>query len=199
MTKFALLFTVILALSGNGFSQTSPKRNFPNINISNFGQMDQRFYRGARPKEGKGQFTALRSLGIQTVIDLTDKPKAYERLEAEAAGLRYINIPMKDDEYPAPETIELLTKTINDPEIGVFFAHCVGGRHRTGITGAIWRYTKYGWGYDQVYREMKNYDFYTRWGHGEMKDFVRDYAAKMDATRSMETRSATVSVPAGQK
>jgi hypothetical protein len=23
---------------------------------------------------------------------------------------------------------------------------------------------------------MKNYDFYTRWGHGDMKKFVEDYS-----------------------
>jgi hypothetical protein len=29
-----------------------------------------------------------------------------------------------------------------------------------------------------VYKEMKQYDFYTRWGHGAFKDFVQDYAAQ---------------------
>jgi hypothetical protein len=31
---------------------------------------------------------------------------------------------------------------------------------------------------------MKNYDFYTSWGHGKQKDFVVDYAAKYDAQRA---------------
>ena len=42
--------------------------------------------------------------------------------------------------------------------------------------GAVYRFNHYGWNYDQVYAEMKNYDFYTRWGHGDLKKFVEDYA-----------------------
>lgn len=166
---------LIFAFTTIGLAQTEPSKEFPGISIKNFGKMDDRFYRGARPKEGKGQFAALKALGVQTVIDLTDKPRAYEKLEAEAAGLKYVSIPMSDGDYPEPATIDLLTNTMNDPATGVFFAHCAGGRHRTGLAGAIWRYTKYGWDYDQVYKEMKNYDFYSRWGHGDIKDFVRDY------------------------
>lgn len=191
---FALTFFFVLSFCAAALAQTSPSKDFAGIRISNFGKMDDRFYRGARPKEGKGQFDALKALGIQTVIDLTDKPRTYEKLEAEAAGLKYISIPMSDDDYPKPETIELLTKTMNDPENGVFYIHCAGGRHRTGVAGAIWRFTKYGWGFDQVYREMKNYDFYTRWGHGEMKDFVRDYAAKMEAQRAAAAAGAAAPV-----
>lgn len=189
--SFALAFFFTLSFCVAAIGQTSPRKDFPGIKISNFGKMDDRFYRGARPKQGKGQFEALRALGIQTVIDLTDKPKGYEKIEAETAGLKYINIPLKDDDYPEAATIELLTKTINDPSIGVFYVHCAGGRHRTGITGAIWRFTKYGWDYERVYREMKNYDFYTRWGHGEMKTFVKDYAAKMATQKSIITAEST--------
>ncbi len=181
---------LIIAFATFSFAQTAPSKEFAGISISNFGQMDDRFYRGARPKEGKGQFAALKALGVQTVIDLTDKPRAYEKLEAEAAGLKYISIPMSDSDYPEPATIDLLTNTMNDPATGVFFAHCAGGRHRTGVAGAIWRYTKYGWDYDQVYKEMKNYDFYSRWGHGDIKDFVRDYGALM--TRQKELNAPTV-------
>jgi len=31
------------------------------------------------------------------------------------------------------------------------------------------------WDFDKVYAEMKDYDFYTRFGHGDMKKFVEDY------------------------
>ena len=30
--------------------------------------------------------------------------------------------------------------------------------------------------------EMKDYDFYTRWGHGDLKTFVEDYAQKMQSS-----------------
>ena len=43
--------------------------------------------------------------------------------------------------------------------------------------GAVYRFNHYGWDYDQhIYAEMKKFDFYTRWGHGDLKKFVQDYA-----------------------
>lgn len=194
MITIAATFLFVLVLYAASYSQTSPSKDFPGINISNFGKMDDRFYRGGRPKEGKGQFEALKALGIQTVIDLQDKPREYEKLEVETAGLKYINIPMKDDDYPEAGAIETLSKTMDDPATGVFYVHCAGGRHRTGVAGAIYRFTKYGWGFDQVYREMKNYDFYTRWGHGEMKTFVEDYAAKTEVQRVAAAAAKAVPV-----
>ena len=95
--------------------------------------------------------------------------------------MRYVNIPMVDKEYPRPEWVAAFLKTVDDPRTGKFFVHCAGGRHRTGAMGAVYRFEKYGWGYDQVYAEMKRFDFYTSWGHGDFKTFVEDYAQKMQA------------------
>ncbi|HEX5833845.1 MAG TPA: tyrosine-protein phosphatase, partial [Pyrinomonadaceae bacterium] len=64
------------------------------VKIKNFGQMDDRFYRGGQPKEE--QYKHLAAIGINTIIDLRDDPKDYEKREAEAAGMRYVNIPMSD-------------------------------------------------------------------------------------------------------
>ena len=181
-------FFLGLALAAAGFSQTSPSRNFPNIKISNFGQMDERFYRGAQPK--KGSYEALKALGIHTVIDLQAEPKDYEKAEVEALGMKYVNIPMPGKQYPTAEHVALFLKTVDDSETGVFYLHCAGGRHRTGDMGAVYRFTKYGWDFDKVYQEMENYDFYTSWGHGRMKDFVVDYAAKVQADRVAAPGSA---------
>ena len=89
--------------------------------------------------------------------------------------MRYVNIPMADKQYPTAEATEAFLKVVKDPNTGKFFVHCAGGRHRTGAMGAVYRYEFYGWNYDQVYKEMKDYDFYTAWGHGGFKDFVKDY------------------------
>ena len=168
------LVVVSLAFSVAGFGQTSPSKDFTGIKISNFGKMDDRFYRGARPKDKDIQ--ALKTLGIQTIIDLQDEVKPEESSAAEAAGIRYINIPVVDKAPPTPEQIAAFLKVVDDPQTGVFYLHCAGGRHRTGDMGAVYRLNKYGWSFDQAFQEMKNYDFYTRWGHGNMKKFVEDYA-----------------------
>lgn len=154
-----------------------------NIKIKNFGQLDERFYRGGQPKEE--DYKHLAAIGINTIIDLRNDPKEYEKREAEAAGIRYVNIPMSDKKYPDAASIDKILKLIDDPSTGKFFVHCAGGRHRTGVIGAVYRFHHYNWNYDQVYAEMKKFDFYTRWGHGDLKKFVQDYAATRNATAAV--------------
>jgi protein tyrosine phosphatase (PTP) superfamily phosphohydrolase (DUF442 family) len=155
------------------FIQTPENKGFPSIRIKNFGQMDERFYRGAQPKQE--DYSHLAALGIKTVIDLRDDSEAYEKRGVEAAGMRYVNIPMNDKSYPKAGQVESFLKLVDDPTTGPFYVHCAGGRHRTGVMGAVYRFTHDHWNYDQVYAEMKQYDFYTRWGHGSLKEFVQDY------------------------
>lgn len=173
---FALtaVFALIFSFAVNAAAKSNP--NFPNVKIKNFGQMDDRFYRGARPKEN--DLKALAEMGIKTVIDLTDNSREYEQPAVEAAGLRYVNIPMVDKSYPSIEQVNEFLKVVNDPETGKFFVHCAGGRHRTGVVGAVYRFNHDGWNLEQVLAEMNQYDFGSGWGHGKQKDFVKDYWSK---------------------
>jgi protein tyrosine/serine phosphatase len=176
-----VLTLLTFALYASAQDRQTQRTAFPQIKIKNFGQMDERFYRGAQPKEG--DYRDLAALGIKTVIDLRDNPTDYEQPAVEAAGMRYVNIPMSDKDYPPAEQINAFLRLANDPATGKFFVHCAGGRHRTGIAGAVYRFNVNRWDYEQVYREMKDYDFYTRWGHGNMKKFVQDYWQKLQAQR----------------
>ena len=121
------------------------------------------------------------------MIDLRDDATSYERSSVEAAGMRYVNIPMDDKSYPKDEQIQAFLKTVNDPGTGKFFVHCAGGRHRTGVTGAVYRFNHDHWNFDQVYAEMKKFDFYTSWGHGPMKKYVEDYWTRMQSSTSETT------------
>ena len=123
------------------------------------------------------------------MIDLQDDPTSYEKQNVEALGMKYINIPMSDKDYPPSAKIEQFLKLVNDPSTGKFYVHCAGGRHRTGVMGAVYRFNLYNWNYDQVYAEMKKYDFYTRWGHGDMKKFVQDYATSFQNKAQAITES----------
>jgi len=186
-SSLSVLFAVlllILASSSTAFSQD----NKAGITIKNFGQMDDRFYRGAQPKED--EYKELAALGIGTVVDLRDDPASYEKQSVEAAGMKYVNIPMSDKQYPETAKIEQFLKLVDDPSTGKFYVHCAGGRHRTGVMGAVYRFNHYNWNYDQVYAEMKKFDFYTRFGHGDLKKFVQDYAVSF---QSKQAAIATVS------
>jgi tyrosine-protein phosphatase SIW14 len=180
--NFAGAVLAVLALSIVSQAQDVASQNFSTIKIKNFGQMDERFYRGAQPKEQ--DYKDLAALGIKTVIDLTADPKPYERSAVESLGMKYVNIPMIEKKYPTEEATRAFLKTVSDPAVGKFFVHCAGGRHRTGAMGAVYRYQFYDWNFEQVYAEMKKFDFYTSWGHGAFKDFVQDYYEKIQVAKA---------------
>src|SRR6266446_6238329 len=175
--RITALVGLILLIASGAVAKTHSDPAFTNIKIRNFGKMDDRFYRGAQPDES--DYKDLKALGVKTVIDLQDHPTSYEKRDVEALGMRYVNIPMSDSSYPKPESVDAFLKLVNDRQTGAMFVHCAGGRHRTGVMGAVYRYNVNHWNYDQVYAEMKDYDFYTRFGHGDLKTFVEDYAQKM--------------------
>jgi protein tyrosine/serine phosphatase len=179
LSVFFASIALILASQITAFSQETQKTEISTITIKNFGQMDERFFRGGQPKEN--DYGQLAALGIKTVIDLQDEPTSYEKQKVEALGMKYVNIPMSDKDYPEIAKVDQFLKLVDDPSTGKFYVHCAGGRHRTGVMGAVYRFNHYNWNYDQVYAEMKKYDYYSRWGHGDMKKFVQDYAANFHA------------------
>jgi protein tyrosine/serine phosphatase len=192
LSVFFAAIALILASQISARSQEIQKNHasadVSNVTIKNFGQMDDRFFRGGQPKEN--DYSQLAALGIKTVIDLQDDPTTYEKQKVEALGMTYVNIPMSDKEYPESAKIQQFLKLVDDPTTGKFYVHCAGGRHRTGVMGAVYRFNHYNWNYDQVYAEMKKYDFYTRWGHGDMKKFVQDYSVNFP-TKSAVTVEGT--------
>jgi len=176
---------LIFALSGLSYGKGKNVK-FPTVRIKNFGQMDDRFYRGARPEDR--DYAALAALGVKTIIDLTDNSREYEQSAVERAGLRYVNIPMVDKSYPSMDQINQFLKVVDDPSTGKFFVHCAGGRHRTGVVGAIYRFTHDRWNLDQALAEMDQYEFGSGYGHGKQRDFVKDY------WRQFQTRQTTTAV-----
>ncbi len=194
LRAFLATFVFVLTFSTAGFAQTTPQ-TFPNVNIKNFGQMDERFYRGAQPLEG--DYQTLKDLGINTIIDLRNDPTAYEKTAVEALGMKYVNLPMSGWKSPKDTDLEQFMNLINDSSTGTVFVHCKAGIHRTGVAGAVYRFTKYGWDYDKAYKEMKNYNFSSGLVHGSLKGYVKDYAEKMvkdQQAKVTETQKAVQAV-----
>ena len=178
---------ILFSFSAVSFAKSN-KSNFPNIKISNFGQLDQNFYRGARPKAEDLQ--SLAALGVHTIIDLTDNSRDKEQPAVEAAGMRYVNIPIVDKTNPSAAQISEFLKITSDPATGKFYVHCAGGRHRTGVMAAVYRFNHDHWNYDQAYAEMLQYDFYTSNGHGKQLTFVQDYWQQIQAKNANAAASA---------
>ena len=147
------------------------------IAIDNFGVVDGHIFRGGQP--GKGDYSALAAIGVNTIIDLRADAKSSARHDAEAAGLRYINIGIEGHGTPTNAQASAFIAAVKDPANGIVFAHCAGGRHRTGSMIAAYRMSQDGWTLDQAYNEMLGYDFYTGGGHGGFKKFVENYASQI--------------------
>ena len=96
--NFAGAVLAVLAIMIVSQAQEVASQKNSAVKIKNFGQMDERFYRGAQPKQE--DFKDLAALGIKTVIDLTDDPKPYERSTVESLGMKYVHIPMVEKKYP---------------------------------------------------------------------------------------------------
>lgn len=169
----ALALSVISYAKPHGKSTSESKSNLVVGDIGNFGQVTDFYYRGEQPKGG--DYNRLAAIGVRTIIDLRDDPKDYAKMLTEQAGMKYINLPMSDKDYPEPDAASRFLALVNDKENWPVFVHCAGGRHRTGAMTAVFRMSVQGWDANRAYEEMKDYDFYTRWGHKAMKQFVFDY------------------------
>jgi protein tyrosine/serine phosphatase len=189
-SMLTLMAMVSFAMIAN--AQTSPKA-VPGISIANFGAMDDILYRGAQPTES--DYKALAAFGIKTIVDLRNDEEPFAKSAAEAAGLKYINIPMNGVSAPSDSDIETFLRVVNDPASGKVYMHCKAGIHRTGVMGAVYRISHDGWDADKTLTEMKNYQFSAGLFHGALKSFVPKYAAKIlsqkTSTVAMKTAAAT--------
>jgi len=145
------------------------------IRIDNFGCINPNYYRGAQPKGH--DYSDLAALGVKTLIDLTgdDEAQANEKAMVEAAGMRYVHLPMTTHTAPSLETPAQFLAIVNDPARQPVYVHCVGGRHRTGVVTAAYRMSHDGWTAEQAFIEMKQYEFGADFLHREFKKFVYGY------------------------
>jgi protein tyrosine/serine phosphatase len=117
----------------------------------------------------------LATLGVGTIINLRDDDERAqaEGREAQAAGLRYFNIPFGRLGRPADDQVEQVLSIINAPENGVVFVHCAHGADRTGTVVAIYRISHDRWTSEQAKQEANRYGM-KFWQRG-MKDYIDDY------------------------
>ena len=141
--------------------------------LPNFQKINDHLYRGGQPKAAG--FAELKKMGIATVIDLRSagKNSARERALAEAAGLRFINIPLNNWTRPGSENIDSIIAQINDPTNQPVFVHCKRGSDRTGTVIAVYRITHDRWSGKQASDEAQKFGL--GWWQVWMKDYIEDY------------------------
>jgi tyrosine-protein phosphatase SIW14 len=163
--------SVILTLVLSGISQDGVT-DFGQLDIDEFGRINDNYYRGAQPK--RDAYARLAALGIKAVVDLRNGGPHEEEALTERAGMKLYRIPMKTS-HPPPETdIRRFLQIVNDPDNQPVFVHCEDGHIRTGVMTAIYRMTHDGWTADRAYAEMKQYHFRS-FLHGGLKRFIYRY------------------------
>jgi tyrosine-protein phosphatase SIW14 len=141
--------------------------------VENFHKLNDSLYRGAQPTdEGFGN---LAKLGIKTVVDLRefDSRSAAEKKAVEAAGMKYVNIPMQGTNTPEPAVVAKALAVLNSKDAGPVFVHCRRGADRTGTIIACYRMSHDGWQPAKALQEAK--DLGMAWYTKGMQHFIRAY------------------------
>ncbi|HMV48460.1 MAG TPA: dual specificity protein phosphatase family protein [Blastocatellia bacterium] len=180
---FALCCTLALTVGvqASADGKKHKEKTSEEVEVKNFGSVNDHLFRGGQPEEE--EYEQLAANGIKTIIDLRDDAKSKARKLAERAGMKYINLRLDDKVPPTMQESNLFLSLVNDRTNWPIFVHCAGGRHRTGVLIAVYRMEIDGWNAGQAYEEMKDFKFYSRFGHGDMKDYVFDYYRKMTEAR----------------
>jgi len=159
------------------------------VRIDNFGRINEHYYRGAQPA-GR-DFTALATMGVRTVIDLTDHDgDRNEQRLAQSAGMKFLKIAMNTRVVPTAGQIATFLGAVTDPANQPVYVHCVGGKHRTGVMTAIYRMIEDGWTADRAFQEMKSYKFGADFLHPEFKQFVLAFKPGLFAVPTLPAAGA---------
>ena len=171
--------------------------------IPNFIQVNEHIFRGAQPEDGA--WTQLAALGVKTVVDLrqvSEHSTTDEARAVEAAGMRYVSIPMNGWETPRPELVAQVVAMLEAPGDTVF-VHCKQGKDRTGTVVAAYRISHDGWANARALDEAESNGMH--WFLRGMKRYISTYRAVGDSSGDLVRSSqpatavptASVAAPAG--
>ena len=170
--RYALLAIAIFTVAVVWSSSTARMSEVSGVSIENFGKVNDHYYRGSQPDAE--EFAQLKRFGIRAVIDLREDYKKDEETSVRDLGMNLFRIPLKTRVAATAEQTSFFLDLVNDPANWPVYVHCKGGRHRTGAMTGIYRITHDGWTADQVWEEMKKYDFESGFfgGPSAQKKFV---------------------------
>jgi tyrosine-protein phosphatase SIW14 len=142
--------------------------------VANLQKVNDEVYRGAQPTDLG--FANLAQLGIRIVVDLRpneEHSQADEQRLVEAAGMRYVSVPMKGMATPTDEQISRVLGLLDDSSAGPVFVHCQRGADRTGAVIACYRVGHDHWQNKQALGEARSYGM--SWYQHALQQYVLHY------------------------
>jgi len=123
--------------------------------VHNFHQINNHIYRGAQPTAAG--FQNLAKLGVKTIIDLREggERSLTEKKLVEAAGMRYVSVPLSGFSAPSPEKVAEVLALFENSDADPVFIHCRRGADRTGTLVACYRISHDHWNNDRALAEAK--------------------------------------------
>ncbi len=143
--------------------------------IPNFQQVNERIFRGGQPSQRGWQ--SLSKLGVKTVIVLRrenedgEHSTRAEKQAVEAAGMRYVHVPMNGVVAPTDAQVAQVLALFNSPE--PVFVHCKKGKDRTGTVVACYRIAHDGWKNEKALEEAKSHGIH--WIEVGMKRYIASF------------------------
>ncbi len=148
--------------------------------LMNVGRVANGIFRGAQPKsEG---YATLKAMGVRTVINL--RTRHGEKKAVEAAGMRYVEIPMSFLKNVDPAAVRKVLSVMTDPANQPVFVHCSRGADRAGVVTAVYRMDVDGWSEAEAEAEMEAFGFHEIWF--QLKEFVRRYQGEAQGDPARE-------------
>jgi tyrosine-protein phosphatase SIW14 len=126
--------------------------------LPNFNMVSDQILRGGQPSDDG--FKKLAERGVKTVVDLrsTDEHSIpHEKQIVEAAGMRFVSIPMRGIGAPTQEQVSRALSVLEDNNNWPVFVHCRRGSDRTGTVLACYRISHDHWKNQKALEEAKTY------------------------------------------
>jgi protein-tyrosine phosphatase len=142
------------------------------VPIKNFGKVADGIFRGALPDE-PGYRALVEKLAVVRVCSMIEHERRADRDRALASGIEeWRSMPFSDRDAPEPARVhEWLALIRSVKRGGPIYAHCRGGRHRTGVLFGVYRVADCGWTKEQAYNEMRLYGWYSALGHAPLLEW----------------------------
>lgn len=133
------------------------------------GRVAPGIFRGAQP-EPEG-YATLKVMGVRTVINV--RQRHGEREAVEAAGMRYVEIPISFLTKVDPAVVRKALSVMTDPANQPVFIHCSVGSDRTGVVVAIYRMEVDGWSKPEAEAELESFGYHWIWF--QLKKTVKEW------------------------